>query len=46
MMYYIITFFLLLLFYWYFILNDQRVIQIPIPIEKMTNISVFDGNDL
>jgi len=46
MHYYIIVLLILVLLYWYFILNEQRIIQVNIPIEKMSNISIFNGNNI
>jgi len=41
----IIAIFYLIILYWYFNIKSH-VIQIPMPIEKMQNISIFDGDIL
>jgi hypothetical protein len=41
----IIAFIILFFLYWYFIKKDQ-IIQIPIPPEKMTNISIFSNYNI
>ena len=41
----IIAIFILFILYWYFNIR-KNVIQIDMPIEKMQNISIFDGDIL
>ena len=41
----IIAIFILFILYWYFNIREN-VIQIDMPIEKMQNISIFDGDIL
>jgi hypothetical protein len=46
MEYYEIFAILFLIFlYWFFIIRDQYI-TISIPVEKMSNISIFDGNKI
>jgi len=33
----------LILLYWFFNIRDQYV-SVSVPVEKMSNISIFDGN--
>lgn len=35
---------LIIFLYWYFNIRDQDYITIPMPVEKMENISIFDGS--
>jgi len=42
---YYIIFFILFLLYWFFNIRDQYI-TLPIPIEKMSNVSIFDGNKI
>jgi hypothetical protein len=44
---YILTAFLIIvILYWFFNIKKQNVITISLPIEKMSNISIFDGNKI
>jgi hypothetical protein len=43
MVYELISIFIVLILYWFFNIKDQGVVSIPVPIEKMTDISIFDG---
>lgn len=36
--------FIFIIFY-FFILKDQEIMSVKMPIEKMSNISIFDGNN-
>jgi len=46
MRYELIAIIILVFFYWYFNLRTDNFITIPMPIEKMSNISIFDGNKI
>jgi hypothetical protein len=35
---------LIIILYWFFNIRDQDYISIPVPAEKMSNVSIFDGN--
>jgi hypothetical protein len=37
---------IVIFFYWYFNLRTDNFITVPMPIEKMSNISIFDGNKI
>lgn len=39
------TILIVLLIYWYFNIRKQEFIKINLPIEKMTNVSIFDGEN-
>ncbi len=41
----IIAIFILIILYWYFNIRPN-IIQIPLPVEKMSNVSIFDGDIL
>jgi len=40
----IIIIIILIFLYWFFNIREQNIIQIDLPIEKMHNVSIFDGN--
>jgi hypothetical protein len=40
----LIAIIILLILYWFFNVRNQNVIQIDLPPEKMSNVSVFDGD--
>jgi hypothetical protein len=40
----ILAIILLIILYWYFNIREQNVIQLDLPPEKMTNVSIFDGD--
>jgi cbb3-type cytochrome oxidase subunit 3 len=42
----IIAIFILFILYWYFNIREQNIIQVDLPLEKMSNISIFDGDIL
>jgi hypothetical protein len=35
--------FLVLIIYWYFNIREQDYITIDMPLEKMSNVSIFEG---
>lgn len=37
------TILIILIIYWYFNIRKQEYIKINMPIEKMTNVSIFTG---
>ena len=43
MYYEIITILFLFFLYWYFNLRQDKFISIPVPMEKMDNVSIFDS---
>ena len=37
---------IIIFIYWYFNIKNQGILTTTIPLEKMSNISIFDGNNL
>jgi hypothetical protein len=37
---------IVLITFWFFNIKNQDIISVQMPIEKMKNISIFNGNDL
>jgi len=46
MHYELISFILIIFLYWFFNIRTPPVINIAIPPEKMSNVSIFDGNKI
>jgi hypothetical protein len=44
MIYELISILILVFLYWFFNLRKENFISVSMPIEKMSNISIFDGN--
>jgi len=44
--YEIIGIIIVLIIYWYFNIREANVLTISVPLEKMSNISIFDGNNI
>ena len=44
MNYELIAVLIVIFLYWFFNLRKENVISVSIPVEKMSNVSIFDGN--
>ena len=44
MNYEIIAILMVVFLYWFFNLRKENVVSVSIPVEKMSNVSIFDGN--
>ena len=38
----LIAFVIVLIIYWFFNIRNQNILSVTLPIEKMSNVSVFD----
>lgn len=43
MIYEFIAIIIIMYLFWLFVLQPQKVIQVDMPLEKMSNVSIFDG---
>jgi hypothetical protein len=44
MNYELIAVLIVIFLYWFFNLRKENVVSVSIPVEKMSNVSIFDGN--
>jgi hypothetical protein len=44
MNYELIAVLIVIFLYWFFNLRKENIVSVSIPVEKMSNVSIFDGN--